>query len=88
MAAVTPLLTETWIITTTNENLGCNVTKLTIVGTENFYTDLTALRAPSLMNWTDDDIATVMNFSDGYKVESLIMLAGDGSSQQNSGTCW
>ena len=78
--------TETYIISATNEFAGCNVTKLTLTGTATFLTDLQALKVQD--NWTDDDITTVMNFSDGYKMISHITLAGNGAENKNSGTCF
>ena len=77
---------ETLIISTTNQASGCNITKITLLGTKDFYGDLVALKQ-SPTYWTDDDISTVMNFSDGYKMMSHITLAGDGFQNKNSGTC-
>ena len=62
------------------------MTKLTVTGSNTLFNDVSALRDTNY--WTEDDVATVVNFSDGYKLVSEIQLAGDGFSDNTSGTCW
>jgi len=70
----------------TNQEAGCNMTKITMTGETNFYQAMQNYKTSD--GWTDDDIATVMNYSDGYKMQTTITLASDGFWNKSSGTCF
>ena len=62
------------------------MTKITMTGETNFYQAMQNYKTSD--GWTDDDIATVMNYSDGYKMQTTITLASDGFWNKSRGTCF
>jgi hypothetical protein len=69
-------MADTLIISSADTTNGCNVTNLYITGTIGIPTkDFELNSMKSRANWSDFDVKTISDYTDGYKITSTITLA-------------
>ena len=82
-------MAENSIISSADTATGCNVTTLYLQGTVGIPTkdfELNAMKSKG--NWSQFDVETVSDYTDGYKIISTITLATASTAAYHQGTCF